>query len=95
MEKIKIYANYGVLAHEKQTIYTYGAEHPHATYSETMEVEIPEGFEVSESVTGKPLITPPGCDYTYEINEILSHRADEPIFLWVDQDKKTHWKKLK
>ena len=83
------------MAHEKQAIYTYGAAHPHATYSETMEVEIPEGFELTESASGKPLITPPGCTFTYEINEILSHRADEPIFLWVDQDKKTHWKKLK
>ena len=61
----------------------------------TFEKFAPEGFEVTESASGKPLITPPGCTFTYEINEILSHRADEPIFLWIDQNGEKHWKKLK
>lgn len=42
MGKIKGYANYGVLAHEKQVIFTATSKHPHADVSEEVEMELPE-----------------------------------------------------
>ena len=40
MGKIKGYANYGVLAHEKQVIFTATSKHPHADVSEEVEMEL-------------------------------------------------------
>ena len=40
---IKGYANYGVLAHEKQIIFTAYNPDAHADYAEEVEYTIPEG----------------------------------------------------
>ena len=61
---IKGYANYGVLAHEKQTIFTVAAPHPRTKVAEKVEITIPDGWEVSENATGEKLIgTPDGKTY--------------------------------
>lgn len=59
MTKINGYANYGVLAHEKQIRFTISAPHPHATVSDRVEITIPDGWEVAENNFGDVLIISP------------------------------------
>lgn len=80
---IKGYANYGVLAHEKQTIFTVAAPHPRTKVAEKVEITIPDGWEVSENATGEKLIgTPDGK--TYLADEIISSYGDSPVLSWFD-----------
>lgn len=59
MERIEIYRNYGCLTAEKRSLYTYGAEHATAVCSDKMTVEIPEGWTLSETVSGGMIVTAP------------------------------------
>ena len=70
MKTIEIYCNYGVLAAEKRNVYTFGAEHPHATCSDRMTVVVPEGWEVYKNQMGQTRATSP-WGWDYEINEVL------------------------
>lgn len=81
--KIKGYANYGVLQHEKQTIFTCSNPHPHADVSEEVEISLPEGFLTSEDEHGSVLIAIPDGD-TYTVNEILKSWGDYPVMEWYD-----------
>lgn len=86
MKTIEIYCNYGVLAAEKRNIYTFGAEHPHATCSDKMIVVVPDGWELYEAVSGDLAVTAP-WGWNYEINDVLA--GDEyPHFIAVDKDGK-------
>ena len=83
MTTIKAFANYGVLAHEKQTIFTVSNKHPHATVSEEVEITLPDNWEVSENTYGDLLIdTPEGI--TYMADEIISSWGDKPALIWYD-----------
>lgn len=93
MKKIELFANYGVLAHEKQPCFTYGVEHNFADYSEKITVEIPEDFEILETQTGLS-VKVPEMNFTYDINEILGNIKNEPCFTWYDGNV-TRRKKLK
>lgn len=79
--KTTIYANYGVLAHEKQTIYTTTPT-DEAVYSEPITVDIPESFEPWKDRFDRVLVTINGkpC-YLYEV---LYHRNDKPCINWFD-----------
>lgn len=86
MTKFTGYANYGVLAHEKQTIFTAPNPHSQAVHSERAEIELPEGFKLSFNTMQEPIITAPnGIDYT--ANEILDSWGDKPVFVWYDGNK--------
>lgn len=89
MTTLKAYANYGVLAHEKKTLYTIGGSAETATYSEEVEVILPEGFEVDENVAGGQLITVPGGE-TYLANEIFYSSNGCPELSWYDSEQKVH-----
>lgn len=95
MTIIKAYANYGVLAHEYQTIFTASNPHPYATVSDKIEITIPDGWTVSESVSGSLLIDSPDGQ-TYLADEIISHFGGDPILSWYDGIKenriKLDWK---
>ena len=88
--KIKGYANYGVLSHEKQTIFTITAPHPHTNVTEKIEIAIPDGWEVSENDMGEKLIHAPNGK-TYLAEEIISTDGENPILRWYDgpYDRKT------
>ena len=85
MTTIKGFANYGVLAHDKQTIFTISEKHPHATVSEEIEITLPDKWEVSRNEFEELLIdTPEGK--TYMADEIISSWEDEPVLSWYDEE---------
>ncbi len=83
MTKINGYANYGVLAHEKQIRFTISAPHPHATVSDRITITIPDGWEVSENEAWSLLITTP-YGATYAADDIISSYGDKPVLSWYD-----------
>lgn len=86
MQTIEIYKNYGVLGSEKISVYSFGGEHPHATCSDQLTVEVPKGWELYETVSGGLAVTAP-WGWDYEINDVLA--GDEyPHFIAVDKDGK-------
>ena len=80
---IKGYANYGVLAHEKQIIFTAYNPDAHADYADEVEYTIPEGWETAENEAGELLLTLDGKTY-YLVHELLSSQGDKPVFVWYD-----------
>lgn len=89
MSRLKAYANYGVLAHEKKTVYTIGAPTETATHNEEVGIILPEGFEVDENVAGGQLITVPGGE-TYLANEIFYSSNGRPELSWYDSGQRVH-----
>lgn len=90
---IEIYKNYGCLTAEKRSLYTYGAEHATAVCSDKMTVEIPDGWTLSETVSGSMIITAP-WGWNYQINEVLAGDAN-PVFSARDKDGRNYIKSLK
>lgn len=86
METIKGYANYGVLSHEKQTIFTAGEKNTYAKVSEEIEITLPDGWTGAENQAGMPLIISPDGE-TYKADEILSSYGDNPVLSWYDGAK--------
>lgn len=96
MTTIKGFANYGVLAHEKQTIFTIPGKHPHATVSEEIEITLPDKWEVSRSESEDLLIDTPEGN-TYRADDIISSWDDAPVLSWYDGKDhriKLEWKAL-
>lgn len=90
---IKIYQNYGVLAAEKRTVYTFGRPHPTAVTWDEMTVEVPVSWKYWENAAGAGMVTAPwGWDYA--INEVLCGN-DFPHFYALDNNKKPHQTMLK
>ena len=90
----KIYANFGVLAHEYQIIYTATAPHCHAKASEQIVVEIPEEYSPYETVTGEPALSIPGMRWNYLLSEVLGSMDRLPAITWFD-GQHTHRKMLR
>ncbi len=80
---IKIYANYGVLSHEKEAVYTYA--NCADTYDE-LYIEIPEGFKVYENADGEGIILSTDEGYDYTVDELLRNVGDAPAFAYVGKD---------
>lgn len=76
---MKIYASYGVLAHEKRPVYT--VEAPAGDICDELTVELPEGWELAENEAGAPLLTMPTGE-TYLARELLTNRGDAPALRW-------------
>lgn len=87
---ISIYKSYGVLAHEKEPVYTYG--NPASEIYDVVSVEIPETFSPCEAVNDNILVHVGGYDYL--INEVLTNAGEAPALRWSDGDK-THWRRLR
>lgn len=85
MKTIKIYINYGVLAAEKRNIYTFGAEHPHATCSDKMIVVVPDGWELYQNQMGQTMVTAP-WGWDYDINEVLTDIKGRAAFRALDKN---------
>nr|DAF06816.1 MAG TPA: hypothetical protein [Caudoviricetes sp.] len=92
MKNMELYKNYGVLAAEKRTIYTYGNEHEHAVFSEKIAVKIPVGWELNKTETGIAITAPWGWVYTP--NELLHDIKDVPYFHGRDKDGRIFYVEL-
>lgn len=83
MTTIKGFVNYGITAHEYKNIFTASAPHAYATYSEPVEITLPDGWPASENKMGTVLIdTPDGITYT--ASEIIQSQNDKPVLRWFD-----------
>lgn len=82
MKTIKIYKNYGVLGSEKRNVYTYGAEHPHATCSDKITAQVPEGWKLCKNMMDQTIVEAP-WGQTYMINEVLTGDSN-PCFMAID-----------
>ena len=80
METIKIYKNYGCLAAEKRSIYTYGAEQPTATCADVIIVKIPDGWKVINSENDILLESPWG--WAGHIIQIICCTEMRILVLW-------------
>lgn len=78
---VEIYANYGVLAHEKETVYTT-APHEHATLSEPILINLPDSVSPCENFLGETLVTLDGKIYL--LSEVLSGRKGDVALKWFD-----------
>ena len=85
MKTIEIYCNYGVLAAEKRNVYTFGAEHPHATCSDKMTVVVPEGWELYQNESGQTMVTAP-WGWDYDINDVLTDIKGRAAFRAMDKN---------
>ena len=77
----KIYANYGVLAHEKETVYTT-VPHEHATHSEPIVIDLPASVNPGENEAGEILVELNGT--TYLLSEVLSGTKGDVALKWFD-----------
>ena len=85
MNTIEIYCNYGVLAAEKRNVYTFGAEHPHATCSDKMTVVVPDGWKIYQNQMGQTMTTAP-WGWDYDINEVLTDINGRAAFWAMDKN---------
>lgn len=88
MKTIEIFCNYGVLAAEKRSVYTFGAPHATATCSDKMTVVVPDGWELYQNEMGRTMVTAP-WGWDYEINEVLQGN-EKPCFYALDKSMKGH-----
>ena len=78
--RYKLYASYGVLAHEKTPIYS--DEAPASEAYSIITVEIPDEYPLSENGLGETLIDIYGS--TYLLQEVLTNSGDRPALKWYD-----------
>ena len=89
--KKQIFANYGMLGHEKQTVYT--ADYPGSDIYDVVTVDIPDRFEVYETVTGSSAIIDPVNGH-YLLNDTLASINDLPYLSIVSYAGKRYLYKL-
>lgn len=81
---IKIYANYGVLSHEKETVFTY-ANNVSEIYDEIY-IEIPEKFKVYGNDSDTEILLSANDGYDYTVDELIKNIGDVPSFVYVGKD---------
>lgn len=85
--KCTIYANYGLLGHEKETIYHTA----NSAISDALTVEIPEALAPYMAVGGLAVMLPVnGKPTPYWLNEVLraDRRTNNPVIRWYDGNKR-------
>lgn len=80
MEQITIYANYGYIGREKETVYSVYPLYD-ATVSEAVKVEIPKHLLGGKNSYGEQLITFRDGS-TWPLCEVLRQDADKPVLMW-------------
>lgn len=78
--KLNVFKSYGVLAHEKNPVYTVGR--PASDIYDVVTVDIPESFPVWQNEAGSHIVSIDG--EIYSLNEVLSNRGDRPVLSWYD-----------
>ena len=77
--KIKLYKNYGVLAHEKEPLYTYHA--PVSEVYDRVTVDIPQVIGMNEY--DEPIVSLEGMEYP--LQDVLTTTMDGELALrWYD-----------
>ena len=76
-----IYKSYGVLAHEKQPVYSF--DRPASEIYDEISVIIPEGWSIEENGHGETIVDSPH-GITYLGYEVLASWGDAPAFIWFD-----------
>ena len=76
--KIKLYKNYGVLAHEKELIYTYFM--PASEVHDRVIVDIPQ--VVGMNSYDEPMVSLDGSNY--HLQDVLTTVNDAPALRWYD-----------
>lgn len=85
---VMIYANYGVLAHEKTCVYTTAPEAT-ATVSEPFYIIIPDSMTPYETVDGQIALMLDGRPWLlYEC--LATARDGMPVIRWFDRQGKRH-----
>ena len=79
--EMTIYANYGLLAHEKQTVYTLAQA---TNICDTVRVIIPNVS--GANVVDEPILNLDGQDYL--LSEVLTSVKDKPALRWVATENK-------
>ena len=88
--KVKIYDNYGVLAHEKQHVYTTAPEAT-ATVSEPFYIIIPDSMTPYITAAGQVALNVPDGYNPYLLSELLFTANDGmPVLSWIDRHHKVH-----
>lgn len=89
-KEFKIFKNYGTLAAERRTVYTYGGAHYLSDYAEKITVKLPDNefFELEENGYGN-LFVKSAWGWCYEINEIL-YGNEKPCFYALDKSMDGH-----
>ena len=87
---MKLYANYGMLGHEKETVYSATA---HGEIFDTIYVELPEGWAIVDAIGGIALESPWG--WVYSPDEVITTIGDEPWIEARDKDYNTYKRKLR
>lgn len=82
MSKIKVFASYGVLAHEKKPFYSVGA--PAGDIYDEITVKIP--YPTWSNPMGDLGVTIDGVDYL--MSQVLTNHGDEPALTWFDGRRK-------
>lgn len=77
----KVYANYGVLAHEKETVYST-APHEHATLSEPILIDLPASVNPRENAFDEIIVDLNGS--TYLLSEVISGTRGDVVLKWYD-----------
>ena len=82
-----IYKSYGVLAREKQPVYTF--DRPASEIYDAISVLVPDGWSIGENAAGETLVESPD-GITYRGKEILSNWGESPAFRWYDGHADRH-----
>ena len=82
METRKVYASYGVLAHEKRPLFTVDA--PAGEINDSWDIALPDGWEWVSNEAGETLVRRPDGQ-TYLGNEIISNWGDRLCLRWTDE----------
>ena len=75
---IKLYKSFGVLAHEKEPVYTYFT--PASAAHDRVTVDIPQVIGMNEY--DEPLVSLDGRDYP--LHDVLATVDDAPALRWYD-----------
>lgn len=82
-----IYKNWGVLAHEKQPVYT--CDNPITEAYDVVNVRLPDNWTAGANRYGETLIAVPNGK-TYLGDEILTNWGDAPALRWYDGHTDRH-----
>lgn len=87
--QFKIFANYGVLAAEKRTVYSYIT--PCSDIYDEVYVELPENdsFSLYENYMGDLMVETAWGD-RYTIHDVLNDLHDRPVFNALENGNKWH-----
>jgi hypothetical protein len=86
---VQIYANYGVLASEKRTVYTYPEPHENAVSYELISVVIPDTLAPFKTERRTIGIRPHEA-WEYDLGEVLTNYKGEPAIRYADQYATPH-----